>query len=194
MMMDYLRDHGGDEDPKWDPGRGLAGADVCMHAGFGPIRINQTVGSLVSHLQPDRQTHWLTGTSAPCTGIFKPVWIDSGLPEEAGLHPAGTYDAATLWWRHEAFHREVVRDYALRMPVYAGERDELENRFVCDWEEVRDGTAQERAAFTAHCFAEAKAATGCWLEKVRNAPSQNRAQVLYSLAWRNFNQQAKMPV
>ena len=194
MMMDYLRDHGGDEDPKWNPGRGLTGADVCMHAGFGPIRINQTVGSIVSHLRPDRQTHWLTGTSAPCTGIFKPVWIDSGLTEEAGLHPAVNYDAATLWWQHEALHREVVRDYTLRMPVYAGERDELENRFVCDWEDVRGGTAQERAAFTTHCFADAEAATGRWLAQVRNAPSQKRAQVLYSLAWQTFNQQAKMPV
>jgi hypothetical protein len=95
---------------------------------------------------------------------------------------------------HEALHREVVRDYALRMPVYAGERDELENGFVRDWEAARGRTAEERAAFSARCFAQAEAATSRWLEKVRNAPSQNRAQVLYSLAWRNYNQQAKVPV
>lgn len=56
----------------------VTGADLCMHAGFGPVRISQSVGSLVSHLRPDGATHWVTATSTPCTAVFKPVWLDTG--------------------------------------------------------------------------------------------------------------------
>jgi dipeptidase len=193
MMMAYLRDHGQDEDPNWSPGRGLSGADVCMHVGFGPIRINQTVGSLVSHLAPGCQTHWITGTSAPCTSVFKPVWIDIGLPEGVGFDPQATYSEASLWWQHEALHREIVRDYALRIDCMQAERDELEARFLEAWETANQGSQADRAAFSTSCFNEANAAEERWLEKVRNWPAQNRAQVLYSLAWRNFNKAAQMP-
>jgi dipeptidase len=191
-MMSYLRDHGANPEPGWSPGRALSGADVCMHVGFGPIRINQTVGSMVSHLTPDQKTHWLTGTSAPCTGVFKPVWLDSGLPE-VGLSPQGAYDAACLWWNHETLHREVVRDYAVRLPLYKAERDELERKFIGDWEETRHAGVQPRAAFTAGCFKEAGQATERWIERVRSVPVQNRSEVLYALAWRNFNKQAGLP-
>jgi dipeptidase len=163
-----------------------------MHVGFGPIRINQTVGSMVSHLIADQQTHWLTGTSAPCTGVFKPVWLDSGLPE-VGLSPQGIYDAACLWWNHETLHREVVRDYAVRLPLYKAERDELERKFIRDWEDTQLAPLQARAELTARCFSEAGQATKRWIESVRSIPVQNRSEVLYALAWRNFNKQAGLP-
>ena len=84
-MMAYLRDHRPDSS-NWSPASGLTNGDVCMHAGFGPGRDGQSVGSMVSRLTPDTHTHWLTGTSSPCTSIFKPVWLDSGLPV-TGLIP-----------------------------------------------------------------------------------------------------------
>ena len=40
-LMSALRDHGEDER---NPDKSLMGANVCMHAGFGPIRISQTTG------------------------------------------------------------------------------------------------------------------------------------------------------
>ncbi len=80
-MMAALRDHGDQHGEGWKPDRGLTGSEMCMHAGFGPVRINQTVGSMVSHLRGDGHTHWVTATSAPCTGVFKPVWIDAGTPD-----------------------------------------------------------------------------------------------------------------
>jgi secernin len=63
--MKLLRNHR-DASPDWSPGIKINGSDVCMHAGFGPVRIDQTVGSLVSHLSSNSQTHWVTGTAAPC--------------------------------------------------------------------------------------------------------------------------------
>ena len=93
-LMSALRDHGPAAGPDWTPARGFKGADVCDHAGFGPIRRSQSTGSLVSHLAPGLQTHFLTGTSAPCTSIFKPVWLGAELPE-SGPAPTGTYDEAS---------------------------------------------------------------------------------------------------
>ena len=189
-MMAALRDHGPDAGPDWSPGRGLTGADVCMHAGFGPVRVSQSVGSMVSHLTPEIQTHWLTGTSAPCTGIFKPVWLDAGLPD-LGPSPTGSYDQATLWWRHEALHRAVLRDYATRMPLYREERDELEARFICDAAQVQKETPDQRLAFSSRCFAQADEATARWVAQVGAAPIKQRPPLLYAIAWRGFNRRAR---
>lgn len=197
--MAILRSHGPEVDtrPDWSPAHGLTGATVCMHAGFGPVRVSQSVGSMVSHLAPDCQTHWLTGTSAPCTGIFKPVWIDTGLPD-LGPAPTGTYDQATLWWRHEALHRAVLRDYATRLAVYREERDRLEADFITEAERLRrpsetsEARQAERAALTSRCFAQADEATARWLEIVRATPPRQRRPWHYALAWRSFDRQAEV--
>lgn len=191
-LMAYLRDHGHTKRATSHQGHGLTGNDVCYHAGFGPVRASQSVGSQVSHLSPELQTHWLTGTSAPCTGVFKPVWLDSGLPA-AGLSPQGQYDAGTLWWRHEVLHREVLQDYANRLALYQPERDELEKRFLSAWSAVCAAPVEERARFTYYCFDEADKATAVWSERVSNAPARSQPPYLYRRAWQGFNLQAQMP-
>jgi len=158
--------------------------------GAGPVRISQTAGSMVSRLTPEVQTHWLTGTAAPCTGIFKPVWFQAGLPE-TGPAPTAAYDAATLWWQHEALHRAVLRDYAPRLGLYRGERDALEAEFRAGAAQVEAGPASEQAAFSARCFAEAVEATGRWWTQVHAAGPWQRNPLWYELAWRGFNRQAK---
>jgi dipeptidase len=188
-MMSILRDHGEGADDRWSPARGLAGAKVCCHAGPGPIRISQTTGSMVSQLKPDIQTHWLTGTAAPCTGIFKPVWIDAGLPD-LGPSPTGQYDRSTLWWRHEALHREVLRDFSARLALYREDRDTLEKQFSSGAAEISTESRSERAAFCKDCFEAADTATQGWRERVRDAKSEGRLPILYALAWRGFNRAA----
>jgi len=186
-IMRALRDHGPQANGRWSPSHGLTTTTICWHAGFGPVRASQSVGSMVSHLAPDVQTHFVTGTSAPCTSIFKPVWLGADLPD-TGPIPAGTYDEATLYWRHEALHRATLRDYATRIALYQHERDELEQRFVDGAPACRD-----RSAFSAQCFAEADAAAQRWIARVRLADLSQPQGVLYSMAWRNFNRRAKMP-
>lgn len=191
-MMAVLRDHGADAGPDWTPARGLLGAKICMHAGWGPVRISQSVGSLVSHLTSERQTHWVTATAAPCTSVFKPVWMDAGLPD-LGPSPTAQYDAATLWWRHEALHREVLRDYETRMALFREEQDALEREFLAGAAEVARASAEERAAFSAQCFARADEALARWTERVRATPPRGRLPFLYAQAWRAFNRKAHMP-
>lgn len=186
-IMHALRDHGPQAGRDWTPAAGLTTVTVCWHAGFGPIRASQSVGSMVSHLAPDVQTHFVTGTSAPCTSVFKPVWLGADLPDMGPL-PGGRYDAASLFWRHEVLHRATLRDYATRHILYQAERDELERRFIAG-----AFTCADHAAYSAQCFAEADQATQRWIECVRPADVLTHQTVLYSLAWRKFNRQANMP-
>jgi secernin len=191
-MFNTLRDHGGESGSPLAIRQSLTGCDVCMHAGFGPIRINQSTGSMVSHLTPGLQTHWVTATAAPCTSVFKPVWIDSGLINH-GAAPAGTYDPKSLWWQHEALHRNVLLDYAGRLAIFQGERDTLEASFLVEAEQCALQSPQARAAFTESCFERAAAATRRWLETVHRAPIQHKANFLFQTAWKKFNKLAKFP-
>lgn len=188
--MALLRDHGPNTDQDWMPGKGIAGAEVCMHASFGPIRISQTTGSMVSRLTPEGATHWVTGTAAPCTSIFKPVWIDSGLPDLAPL-PTGTYDEAALWWRHEDLHREILEDYPTRIGVLQQERDALEATFLDTCPDPKDSSMAERSTFTSDCFKAAEEAESRWLEQVRDLSAAHPRPLLDRLAWRKFDKLAK---
>jgi secernin len=190
--MKILRDHGPQASSPQKLRQGLLGADICMHAGYGPVRNSQTTGSMVSHLKHGSQTHWLTGTAAPCTSLFKPVWIDSGLPE-TGLSPKGTYDHASLWWRHEAFHREVIRDYATRISIFQHERDEMEESFSRGCQQVADRGHSERALFSKRCFSQSEEATQGWYEQVCTTETHSRPGRLYQAAWNGFNKQASLP-
>ena len=38
------------ETDAWRPDKGLIQSTICNHAGYGPVRISQTTGSLISHL------------------------------------------------------------------------------------------------------------------------------------------------
>jgi dipeptidase len=182
-LMAVLRDHGPASGPGWTPARGLTGAAVCDHAGFGPIRISQTTGSLVSHLAADVQTHFITGTAAPCTALFKPVWLGAELPQ-TGPAPTAAYDEASLFWRHEALHRATLRDYAASLPLYAGERDALERQFIAGAMSHRDQPAAGRAAYADRCFAAADEAEAGWRTRLTEARLPDRRPFLYASAWR----------
>ena len=187
-----VRDHGFRSDRERLPEGGITGSTICMHAGFGPIRGSQTTGSMVSHLCPDRPTHFVTGAAAPCTGIFKPVWLDAGLPA-MGPVPKGTYDAASLFWRHERLHRTVLLDFPARLETYREERDTIEGRFIAEALECAGREVSERGGLSARCFTDADRAEERWLERVAEVPSGHRRPLLYELAWKGFNRAARMP-
>ncbi len=183
-----LRSHA----PHDGPARGITGNQVCMHAGLGPVRASQTVGSLVCHLSPDGPTAYVTATAAPCTSVFKPVWLGADLPD-TGPEPGGTYDAAALWWRHEALHRATLEDYAARIALYREERDALERRFLEGALAHRGDSPAARAAYAAACFAEADAAEAGWLAAVQGAGESSDQGWLNAAAWRRFNRAAALP-
>jgi secernin len=164
--MELLRDHGGA--PDWKPDAEGQSATICRHGAFAPVRGGQSVGSMVAHLTPEAQLHWLTGTSSPCTGLFKPVWLDAGLPD-LGPAPTADWDAKCLWWRHETFHRAVVQDFAAFRDRYWPERNALEARFLSELP-AANAPLTERRTYTTGCFAEADEALARWSARVQAVP------------------------
>lgn len=122
-----LRDHGeGHEVPRYGPLTGAMGG-VCMHPG-GLAAGQQTQASWVAELRPEGARHWVTATAAPCTALFKPVQVLD--PLDLGPAPTDRYDASSLYWRHEALQRRVARNPVGYLPLYAGDRDDLEARWL----------------------------------------------------------------
>ena len=150
-MMGTLRHH---NDENFDPQTtSLTSVDVCMHAGFGPIHISQSTASMVVYLDGNTPIIFATGTSAPCTSIFKPMWMDtaSSLRRSAPV-PTAQADSASLYWTHERLHRATLLNYPERLKAYASDRDELETKFTQGALNLTKASAKERADFSAQCF------------------------------------------
>ncbi|MEP5930003.1 MAG: hypothetical protein ABJ325_21380, partial [Nitratireductor sp.] len=169
-MMRFLRDHGAQAARRadWRPD-GILGGAVSAHATYGPVRrFGQTTASWVGEIGNGRGVHWLTGTAAPDTGIFKPVFFGPGFAEarlpDFGPAPDDTYDVRTRWWRHERLHRAVLRNYPERMAAYGPERDRLEAGFIERVEAFlrRGGSAAEAGALSREIWREADAAETRW--------------------------------
>ena len=124
-LMAALRDHGRDGDPYWTPVHGSLHAP-CVHAG-GVVNSSQTTGSLVADLRGDVQL-WATGTSAPCTSIFKPVSVHDPLPSE--VEATNRFDPDVAWWRHEQLHRAWYEMSTVQRERCARERDALEQEWL----------------------------------------------------------------
>ncbi|RVT92275.1 peptidase U34 [Rhodovarius crocodyli] len=155
-MMALLRDHG-PVGAGWHPAD-TVGRTICMHAG-GPDRRSASVASMVAELPAEgAPLFWVTGTSAPCLSVFRPV-LPGMAPPAHGPRPSDRRDPASLWWRHEAMHRAAeCGDFAAVLAELAPERDALEARFA---ERMRDGTVEAMA----ECWAEAEAWEAGWAKR-----------------------------
>ncbi|MBI2795282.1 MAG: C69 family dipeptidase [Gemmatimonadetes bacterium] len=157
-MIAALRDHGPERWPRY--GAFTGAMDVpCMHAG-GLVAASQTTGSWVAEVTPGGARHFVTGTSAPCLSVFKPVRV--GEPIDVGPVP-GTEPDDSLWWAHERLHRRVMKDPARLAPLFVAERDALEARWLAG---DGDGAAQ--------AWAEARAALAAWTVRVEAASPGRR--------------------
>jgi dipeptidase len=138
-MMAILRDHGeGGDVPRYTRINGGMG-HPCMHDG-GIAPGSQTTASWVAELSALGVQHWVTGTAAPCTGLFKPVRVEE--PLDLGPAPTDQADDASLWWRHERLHRRVVTDPARLLPLYREQRDAVEKEWLADPPEPADAFAE----------------------------------------------------
>lgn len=205
-MMGFLRDHGAQaaRRPDWRPD-GILGGAVSAHASYGPVRrFGQTTASWVAEIGVGRAVHWLTATSAPDTGIFKPVFFGPGwangkeraaLPD-FGPAPSDVFDARTRWWSHERLHRAVLRNYPERLAAYAGERDRLEASFIERVEALlkHGGSAAEASALSRALWREADAAEARWYERVRKIPENPAYRLSAPMAahWGSLARQARM--
>jgi len=152
-MASILRDHGaGNSEPRYSTVNGGLNAP-CAHAGGGLLVASQTVGSWIAELSPKSIRHWVTGTAAPCCGLFKPVRVEE--PLDIGPSPTDQADERTLWWRGEQLHRQIIRNPRTFLPQIATDREPLESAwFASDVESA--GAFREAAALTDRWIASAQ--------------------------------------
>jgi secernin len=184
-FMRILRDHGpSPSDAEWSPHTASA-YTLCMHAGA-EDRPGQTTGSMVSEVRSGTALHWVTGTAAPCLSIFKPVLLNSPLPQH-GPTPTDRYDDRTLWWRHERVHRNaLMHDFCTFLREIKSEREALEDEFQARMNEVLDGGSEaERARAVASCWRDALNAEARWLLRLPTALPAIATP--YQAAWQAMN-------
>jgi len=177
-LFAVLRDHGtGGPHPDYSVMTGAMSAP-CMHAG-GLVAASQTTASWVAELTPDGATHWVTATAAPCTGLFKPVSVTE--PIDIGPAPTDRFDPCTLWWRHELFHRSVLRDPVRFADRFTDERDATEQ----DW--LRNPPS------SAEAFARGDELLARWTRDVDDATPSDRRPPLVRRYWRTRDRRAGLP-
>jgi dipeptidase len=184
-----LRDHGEDD---YLPASHFLGDRVCAHAANRLSRAaTQTTASMAACLGEESSTLWATGTAAPCTGIFKPIWFSGKVLPETGPAPTGLFDGKTLWWQHEALHRSVLLDYRERLNAYRQDRDALEASFL---EKAGKASPLDRESVTAAAFREAMAETEKWIDRVCSMPVERKAGFFYRHFWMRENKKARIKI
>jgi dipeptidase len=202
LMMNTLRTHnltGRPAEELWNPSKGGMNS-ICIHAK--PITVpTQTTSSYVGHLLPELRTHWFTGTAAPCTSLFKPVFVETGLPD-LGPMPGGTYDGQSLWWIHERLHRIILADYASRINIIHETQNSFESKYLARVAEtvlgIKSGRVSNNRSHTLRrineeAFTEAKQLVSESLTKIERLPIQQRPGLLYRRYWDRVSARAGLP-
>lgn len=189
-LMQVLRDHDIDGGHAWRPNLDMP-FSLCIHAGL-RAKNAHTTGALVSEMSGAASVHWVTATAAPCLSIFKPVLTDVPLPPH-GPSPTHRFDADTLWWSHERWHRAALMgDFRRVSAAIRPERDALEAEFRVRVNDVLNGGgAADREEVIAACWRDALAAERRWQSSVRTVPIQDDGE--FAREWRKLNELAGLP-
>ena len=184
----HLRDHGGAEN--YSPDNHFFINHICAHSANSITRdASQTVGSMVAHLFNDSITAWATGTSAPCTGLFKPIYLaDCQLPD--AKRPKAKYNSDSLWWRHEKLHRSILKDYPRFISAIQKEQSEFEQSFI---EQFQSAKKDEKKDITKDAFNKADELTTKWLKDMP-AVSSGAGKWAFHRYWKKQNRNAGIDV
>ncbi|PKN85655.1 MAG: peptidase U34 [Chloroflexi bacterium HGW-Chloroflexi-8] len=181
-----LRTHH-DNESKFSPARGYVGSDVCMHAGFGPIRVSQTTGSLVTKKLNEEIDIWITGSSAPCISLFKPCSINQ--EQIFQFVPERNFESNSYWWRHEKLHRKMLTDYQNSFPKYQVDRDKIEHSFIV--ENSKRVSSQEKVEFWDQIRYQSNELLDNWVNKLE-FKDQRKFLTPYYITWTKNNREAKL--
>lgn len=119
LLKSTLRTHHHELDGKLFGKKSLK--SVCMHAG-GMIG-DQTTGSYAASLNDRLCTYSVTGASAPCISVFKPLWLAKEMP----IFTEQEHDRAVSYWKHrEKLHRQILQKGGADLAAYLEKRDNLE--------------------------------------------------------------------
>jgi len=185
-VFSTLRSHR--NEMNFNPDKGITGADLCMHSGFGPIRVSQTTGSMVVEQKGERLIVWVTGSSAPCLSIFKPMTLSQEM-NYFGPAPALNYDSNSYWWQHERIHRKILNNYEELSQLYIKELMELESSFI-----EKMNNFDEKIELIADCFDDAIKFQSKWIKKLQQINFKDKRKILYKISWNKNNRLAGLPI
>jgi len=188
-----LRDHG-EDGAGYRPDSHFLMNRLCSHAANALSRdAAQSTGSLVACIKGSDRTFWATGTSAPCTGLFKPVWLDGPVLPPLGPAPGPAFDEASLWWLHELVHRTALRDLPRALGMLAPDRDAAERDLVERARRAGTRGAAERFAITEEAFLRGRKLDESALARFGSELRRRPKLPLYGPYWRKKNRQAGIP-
>ena len=195
IMMSILRDHNikPTKIDNWNPSKGSMKSPCLHYKSF--ITPSQSTGSLISHLKEDYQIHYATGTSAPCTSIYKPIFFPKTTLPDIGSLAGSKYNPNSLWWHHEKLHRLVLLDYQKRLSHYRYERNDLEADFMLNVKEILSKIEKSPSEedmeimknLTEEAFQISREKTDKWINQIKSLPIENKPGYFYRKRWRKLN-------
>lgn len=187
-VSELMRSHA--EGKGYSPVRGSM-RDICMHAG-GLTRPSQTANSMIALLYERTPIIFVTATSSPCISLYKPVFLESGVPD-LGSSPTNRYDPQSYWWAHELLHRRLLVSYpryaeAIKREIEKVER-ELYEQALRVREEYLAGRAskEDLANLSRRAFEIGAEIDKKWAGLVRRERSLN---LLFEWFWYRVNSRA----
>ena len=122
--------------------------DVCMHAG-GLFSPDQTASSLIVTFQDGTPVAYATGSSLPCSSVFKPHVV-SGDEFIAYTSAGAGFDPESFWWAMERMHRTTA-DYAAEIKDF---RSKLESDFAESFSKLMSKNPDPKtiAEFSKSCY------------------------------------------
>lgn len=177
--MKLLRSHGKHDGESFTPAQSSMAA-VCLHA-KGMVTPSQTTASMVAVLRASGQhSVWMTGSSAPCLSVFKPLYFGALDPAAVLGVPTASSQDGSYFWRHEKLHRAALLDYRRVHQAMRVKYDQLEADFLREERAQGPSEALSRKAIDACMSALSD------LEKELK-PRRMGGHWLYKSQWKKWN-------
>lgn len=182
-----LRNHGSLD---YSPDSHFLMNQVCAHSANKLSRhASQSTASFVASLNKDEQTFWATGTSAPCTSVFKPIRFNDAVLPDIGPMPEGKYAPNSLWWEHEKLHRSILMDFQRRHQILNNRRHELEKEF---YDKSIITNSDKFYNLTKSAFEKSKQFEDDMLNELTSLPIVKKPKSNYRRYWKAQNMKAEI--
>jgi dipeptidase len=174
---------------------------LCMHGG-GPHIPSQTTGAMAIELERGaRPVVWITGTSAPCLSIFKPVVMGGKTLTQGTVLEPSAYPDKSLWWKGEKLHRLALRSYSKIAEFVVPEARELEsewlNQVAIYQQRARAGEPTawlELDQYSKKCFERGEQLIDSWLHRIERGKlaQSEEGGLIFRMYWKKQNQKARL--
>ncbi len=180
-----LRDHGSED---YSPDSHFLMNHVCAHSANKLARnASQSTASMVASLKNGKSTYWATGTSAPCTSVFKPIRFSNDVLPNLGPKPKGVFTPNSLWWDHEKLHRTILLDFQKRHQIFNSRRNELEFKF---YKESLNTFSDDFFNLTKSAFKKSIELENAALHDIKMLPIDKKPKIGYRRYWKTQNMKA----